>query len=108
MARPFETGEPLLREMDSVLIFIKDKETIWVLPKRGRTPNIIYHRWFKPALGTYKQWYIFRKALLNYKHLDVETIYKLAKRYQIQSTGTVRAPTYKGEDYRKHATIVKK
>lgn len=108
MGRPFAREKPLIREMESVTIIVKDRETIWVLPKKRHTPNIIYHRWFKPALGTYKSWYIFRKALLNYKRLDVEIIYKLAKRYAIASTGTVRAPTFKGEDIRKHATVVKR
>ena len=107
MGRPFSIDRPILREMETITIIIKDRETIWVLPKKKYTPNIIFHRWFKPALGTYKQWYIFRKALLNYKRLNVEIIYKLAKRYQIQSTGTVRAPTFKGEDIRKHAIIAK-
>lgn len=94
--------------METVTIIVKDRETIWLLPKKQHTPNIIFHRWFKPALGTYKQWYIFRKALLNYKHIDIETAIKLAKRYDIQSTGTVRAPTWQGEPIRKHATIVKR
>ena len=107
MGRPFANNRPILREMEQLTIIIKDRETIWVMPHKKYTPNIIFHRWFKPALGTYKQWYIFRKALLNYKRLDVEIIYKLAKRYQIQSTGTVRAPTFKGEDIRKHAIIAK-
>lgn len=106
MANPFERKQPLLREMETITIIVKDKETIWVLPKQAHTPNIIFHRWFKPALGTYKQWYIFRKALLNYKRLDVEIIFKLAKRYQIQSTGTVRAPTWKGKPIRQNAIII--
>ena len=107
VGRPFANDRPILREMESITIIVKDRETIWILPKRRHTPNIIFHRWFKPALGTYKQWYIFRKALLNYKRLNVETVFKLAKRYGIQSTGTVRDPTWKGEDIRKHAIVRK-
>lgn len=107
MGRPFENERPIIREMEAVIIIIKDKETIWVMPKRMHAVNTVYHRWFKPALGTYKQWYIFRKALLNNKRLDAEIIIKLARRYMIQSTGTVRAPTWKGEDIRKHAIIAK-
>lgn len=108
MSRPFANDRPLLREMATITIIVKDRETIWIVPKRPHTPKIIYHRWFKPALGTYKQWYIFRKALLNYKRLNVEVVIKLAKRYDIQSTGTVRDPTWKGEPIRKHAKIIKR
>lgn len=108
MANPFENRQPLLRKMETVTIIVKDKETIWILPQQAHTPNIIFHRWFKPALGTYKRWYIFRKALLNYKRLNVEIIYKLAKRYEIQSTGTVRHPTWKGEPIEKYAKIIEK
>lgn len=107
MGRPFANDRPLLREMESITIIIKDRETIWILPKQKHTPNIIFHRWFKPALGTYKQWYIFRKALLNYKRLNVEIIYKLARRYQIQSTGTARTPTFKGKPIEKYAITIK-
>ncbi len=94
--------------MATITIIVKDRETIWIVPKRPHTPKMIFHRWFKPALGTYKQWYIFRKALLNYKRLDAEIVIKLAKRYGIQSTGTVRDPTWKGEPIRKHAKIIKR
>ena len=107
MGRPFANNRPLLREMETITIIVKDRETIWILPKKKYTPNIIFHRWFKPALGTYKQWYIFRKALLNYKRLNVEIIYKLAKRYDIQSTGTVRSPTWKGKPIEKYAIRTK-
>ena len=100
--------KPLLREMPTCTIIIKDRETIWILPKQRMTPNVIFHRWFKPAIGTWHNWYIFRKALLNYKQLDVEIIYKLAKRYEIQSTGTTRAPTWHDEPIEKHAIKVKK
>lgn len=108
MSRPFANDRPLLREMATITIIVKDRETIWIVPKRPHTPKIIFHRWFKPALGTYKQWYIFRKALLNYKRLNVEIVIKLAKRYGIQSTGTARDPTWKGEPIRKHAKIIKR
>lgn len=108
MSRPFANDRPLLREMATITIIVKDRETIWIVPKRPHTPKMIFHRWFKPALGTYKQWYIFRKALLNYKRLDAGIVIKLAKRYGIQSTGTVRDPTWKGEPIRKHAKIIKR
>lgn len=105
MSRPFANDRPILREMETITIIVKDRETIWIMPKQAHTPNIIFHRWFKPALGTYRQWYIFRKALLNYKRLNVEIVTKLARRYDIQSTGTVRDPTWHGEPIRKHAII---
>lgn len=82
--------------MESLTIIFKDHESIWVIPKHAST-NIIFNRWWTPK-GSYTEgWQDFRRKLYRNKKLDLAEIYRFARRFQIQSMGTTRAPTINGK-----------
>ncbi len=85
-----------IRELESVHIVFKDKETIWVLPKNSST-NIIFHRWWAPR-GSYTDgWQDFRRKMFRNKQIDLLTCYRLAAKHHIQSVGTQRTPHLEGK-----------
>lgn len=94
----------IIREHEELTIVIESKDTIWVLPKRAST-NIIFHRWFSPPLGTWRDWHLFRQKLYTNKNVTLDDCYRWARQHEIQSQGTARSPDI---EKLKYATTAKR
>lgn len=92
----FKAKAIVMRDMESLTILFKDKETIWVFPKHAST-NIIFHRWWMPKGSYGAGWQDFRRAMFRNAQLDVATCYRLCAKYRVQSMGTARAPDITGK-----------
>lgn len=86
------------RDLKSITIYFKDRETIAVQVKDDPF-NITYlfHRWFAP-LGSYTGgWRDFRRKMLRNKQLDLLGCLFYAKKYDIQLWRTTRPLELKGK-----------
>lgn len=87
----------MIRRLEAIEIIFKDKETIWVIPRKGKgSSNLVFNRWWG-SKGSYSGgWYAFRKRLHDNKVLDINEIHRLARTYDIYCMGTLRKPNLEG------------
>ena len=83
---------PSFREMDSLLIIFKTKESIYIEEKHTGT-KVCFHRWFDKEAGFYtKCWSRFSRDLKCKKYLTLYDIYVLSVKYGIAQMVVTKMP----------------
>lgn len=85
----YKQHDIIIRDFEEVTIIIANRNTIWMLPKKGRIA-VAFHRWYGP-LNTYEPWRRFRERMRANQNLTMDDCYRLARIHNITSKGSTRS-----------------